>query len=271
LTLRRTLSAAPGRAARRRTAATTLRYTAAMLRDARFGGALALAVGLIVSTWIAVHALERIKSDNTIQVTGSAKRRIKSDLIVWRAHVASSGADLRGAYRTLATTVPRVTAYLEKNGIPKAQLVVSAVTTRALHPRDKEGMQLEDVVSGYALQQTIEVRSLELDKVSALARKATELIEEGIPLQSDPPEFHYTKLAELKLQMLAEAARDSRQRAEEIAKATGARIGVVRQARMGVIQINPADSTDVSGEGNNDTTSLDKDIISVVASTFAIE
>lgn len=242
-----------------------------MFRDARFGGAIALAVGLILSTWIAVRALERIKSDNTIQVTGSAKRRIRSDLIVWRSHVTVSGPELRAAYRTLAANVPKVTAYLEKKGIPKEQLVVSAVSTRALHPRTSQGDQNEDVVTGYALSQSIEVRSLDIDKVSALSRQATELIEEGIPLQSDPPAFHYTKLAELKLQMLAEAARDSRQRAEEIARATGARIGVLRQARMGVIQINPADSTDVSGEGNNDTSSLDKDIISVIASTFALD
>lgn len=242
-----------------------------MIRDARFGGALALALGLVLSTWLAVRGLERMKSDNTIQVTGSAKRRIRSDLIVWRAHVAVSGPDLKAAYRTLATNVPRVTGYLQKKGIPKEQLVVSAVTTRSLHPRDGQGAPVEDVVSGYALSQTIEVRSRDMDRVSALSREATELIDEGIPLQSDPPEFHYTKVAELKLQMLAEAARDSRRRAEEIASATGARIGMLRQARMGVIQINPADSTEVSGEGNNDTSALDKDIISVIASTFALE
>ena len=40
---------------------------------------------------------------------------------------------------------------------------------------------------------------------------------------------------------------------------------------MGVIQINPADSTDVSGEGNNDTSSLEKDIISVVHATYALQ
>lgn len=242
-----------------------------MLKDARFGGAVALAVALVLSTFIGVRALERIKSDNTIQVTGSAKRRIRSDLIVWRARVAASAPELKAAYRALATSIPRVTGYLQKKGIPKEQLVVSAVVTHPLHPRDPQGGEQQDVISGYALEQTIEVRSLEIDKVSALARQATELIEEGIPLQSDPPEFHYTKLAELKLQMLAEAARDSRQRAEEIARATGARIGLLRQARMGVIQINPADSTDVSGEGNNDTSALDKDIISVVASTFALD
>jgi hypothetical protein len=242
-----------------------------MLRDARFGGAVVLGVALVLATWIAVRALERMKSDNTIQVTGSAKRRIRSDLIVWRAHVEVSGADLKSAYRTLSANVPRVTGYLAGKGLAKDKMVVSAVTTRPLHPRGKDGEVLDDVVNGYVLSQSVEVRSTDIDKVSALSRQATELIEEGIPLQSDPPEFQYTKLAELKLQMLAEAARDSRLRAEEIARATGARIGVVRQARMGVIQINPADSTDVSGEGNNDTSSLEKDIISVVASTFAME
>jgi hypothetical protein len=241
-----------------------------MFRDAKFGGAVALALGLVFSTWIAVRAFERIKSDNTIQVTGSAKKRIRSDLIVWRAHISVSGPELRSAYRTLATNVPRVTGYLVKHGIPKDQMVVSAVSTRPLHPRGAQGEPIEDVVNGYELTQSIEVRSLDLDKVGALSRQATELIEDGIPLQSDPPEYHYTKLAELKLQMLAEAARDSRLRAEEIARASGARIGALRQARMGVIQINPADSTDVSGEGNNDTSSLDKDIISVIASTFAL-
>ena len=100
-----------------------------MFRDAKFGGAVALALGLVFSTWIAVRAFERIKSDNTIQVTGSAKKRIRSDLIVWRAHISVSGPELRSAYRTLATNVPRVTGYLVKNGIPKDQMVVSAVST----------------------------------------------------------------------------------------------------------------------------------------------
>ncbi len=96
-------------------------------------------------------------------------------------------------------------------------------------------------------------------------------MEQGVELESDAPEYIYTKLGDLKIQMLAEAARDSRVRAEQIASSTGAKIGPLRSARMGVIQINPADSTEVSNEGNNDTTSEEKDILTVVASTFALE
>ncbi len=71
--------------------------------------------------------------------------------------------------------------------------------------------------------------------------------------------------------MLAEAAKDAHVRGEQIARSTGATLGPLRSARMGVIQINPADSTETSNEGNNDTSSLDKDVIAVVTSNFQLE
>ena len=242
-----------------------------MKNDGRFLMGVALAVGLVGATVVGARALVRIKSDETIQVTGSAKRRIKSDLVVWSAKVSSRSTQMRAAYKTLAASVPKVTAYLEKAGVPKAQIKVHSIATKSMHPRDKEGRELEDVITGYTMEQTIEVRSSDVEKVGQISREVTELIDEGIELESDSPEYIYTKLGDLKIQMLAEAAKDSRTRAEQIANSTRAKIGPLRSARMGVIQINPADSTETSNEGNNDTSSLEKDIITVVGSTFALE
>jgi len=45
----------------------------------------------------------------------------------------------------------------------------------------------------------------------------------------------------------------------------------VRSARMGVLQITPADSNEVSGEGMNDTSALEKDITAVVNISFAVD
>lgn len=237
----------------------------------RIIGGLIVALAVIGSTMIMAKAIERVRSDNSIQITGSAKRRIRSDLIIWTAQVTTQAPTMSAAYKSLAASLPKVTSFLEKKGIPKTQVVVSAVSIRRLHPHDKDGRELQEQVSGYAMDQTVEVRSPDVDKVAQVAREATQLIEEGVELESRPPEFHYTKLGELKIQMLAEAAKDSRVRAEQIASSTGAKIGPVRSARMGVIQINAADSTDVSNEGNNDTSSIDKDILTVVAATFALE
>ena len=71
--------------------------------------------------------------------------------------------------------------------------------------------------------------------------------------------------------MLSEAAKDAKVRAEKIAESTGSSIGSVRSARMGGLQITPADSNEVSDMGMNDTSSLDKDITAVVNVAFAVD
>jgi hypothetical protein len=140
-----------------------------------------------------------------------------------------------------------------------------------MHAHDKQGRELEETVTGYTMSQTVEVRSSDVDRVTEVSRAATELINQGIMIDSGAPEYHYTRLGELKIQMLHEAAKDTRVRAQQIADATGAKLGPLRSARMGVMQINPADSTETSSEGNNDTSSLDKDVIAVVTSNFQLE
>lgn len=233
---------------------------------------IALALGLIGATAVGSRALVRVKSeDQTIAVTGSAKRRIRSDLVIWTATVSYKGDSMQGAYKSLAAATPKVVDYLKQKGIKPGEIVVDSIATKTMHAHDKEGRELEETITGYTMSQTVEVRSGDVDRVTEVSRAATELINQGIMLESNAPEYHYTKLADLKIQMLHEAARDTRVRAEQIADATRARLGALRSARMGVMQINPADSTETSSEGNNDVSSIDKDVMAVVSSNFQLE
>src|SRR4030095_5953333 len=53
----------------------------------RFLSGVSLAIGLVLAAWIGAGALVRIKTqDQTITVTGSARRQIVSDAVVWRAY-----------------------------------------------------------------------------------------------------------------------------------------------------------------------------------------
>lgn len=236
-----------------------------------FAAGLALAVGLVLAALIATWGVTRLRSaDQTIVVTGSARKRITSDLIVWRAGVSYQAPQLSDAYRALTGAVPRVKAYLAGKGVPESQMTVSSISSTTQQGRDRDGQETGQIV-GYTLRQTIEIRSTDVDKISRLSREATELINQGILLESMAPEYHYTKLGDLKIQMLAEAARDAKTRAEQIARSVGSRIGAVRAARMGVLQITPADSNEVSDSGMSDTSSREKDITSVVNITFAVE
>jgi uncharacterized protein len=69
---------------------------------------------------------------------------------------------------------------------------------------------------------------------------------------------------------MAEATKDARARAEQIAAQGGRTIKQLRSARMGVVQINPRYSAATSWEGNNDTSSLEKTMITTVNATFAL-
>ncbi|MBC7808679.1 MAG: SIMPL domain-containing protein [Akkermansiaceae bacterium] len=229
-----------------------------------------LAAGLVLSTMIGVWGMTQVKqADQTIVVTGSAKKRITSDKVIWKAGISFQAPRLQDAYVALRVNMPRVRSYLLSKGVKPGEIKLSAIESQTITARGPNG---EDTgrLSGFSLKQSIEVRSNDVARVEKLSREATELINQGILLESYPPQYVYTKLADVKQSMLAEAAKDAKARAEKVAASVGSRIGGVRSARMGVLQITPADSNDVSDSGMNDTSSVDKDITSVVSVTFAV-
>ncbi|MDD5428480.1 MAG: SIMPL domain-containing protein [Candidatus Omnitrophica bacterium] len=205
-----------------------------------------------------------------INVTGSATKEIRSDYIVWRGEFKRREANLKAAYKLLKEDLDEVKAYLVSKGVTEPETDISQVITETVYKKNKEGNDTNDI-QGYCLTQAVEIRSNDVDKIDTVSRESTELIDRGIQFTSFAPEYFYTKLDDLKIEMLAKATENAKARAANMAKATGNRIGFMRSARMGVFQITPATSTDVSDYGVNDTTSLDKKVMAVVTVSFAIE
>jgi hypothetical protein len=247
--------------------------------NSSFRSALAIAISIVLASTIGSWAfLSGKKLSQTIEVTGSAKKRIKSDLIIWQVTVETESASLPEAYAKLTRDVDKTKTFLVAHGVPENIVNISAVDTTPVRPASRQTYSEEGPhptfsgqVSGYHLKQSLSVRSSDVDKITAVSRQVTELVNQGLLLTSEAPQYLYTHLAETKVEILAAAARDAKERAQQIASSTGSRIGDIRQASMGVLQITAADSVDVSGMGENDTKSLDKDITAVVHVTFAIE
>jgi len=252
--------------------------------NGQFRSALALSLAIVLASLIASSAFLKAKRlDQTIKVTGSTKRRIKSDLMVWRTSVSAEAATLADAYSRLSRDVEKTKVFLVAQGFPENQIVISAVKTTPIRssPRGLQKMQVapEDAgsasfnnrVTSYTLMQSLEIRSAEIDKLTATSRKVTQLINQGILLESNEPEYLYTKLAELKVVMLADAARDARERAAQIVSSAGGKVGEMRSAEMGVMQVNAADANEISGYGVNDMNSVEKDVLAVVHVTFALD
>ncbi|MCY3021445.1 MAG: SIMPL domain-containing protein [Planctomycetota bacterium] len=236
--------------------------------------AVGAAGGLVTSTLVASRAYrqryeETQKGQQALAVTGSARRRIVSDLAVWRITVRGEGTDLKAAYNVLQEGFDRVKAFLEAQKFTADENSVGPINTTAHYARTAKGQETCKVEQ-YSLERTFCVTSPRLTVVTTAAAEVTELIKDGVQVVSAAPEYHYTKLGELKVEMLGEASRDARTRAEQIASNAGCMVTQLRDARMGVMQITRPYSTEVSNSGLNDSTSIEKDVTAVVALSFGL-
>src|SRR5256885_11792742 len=120
-----------------------------MDRYGRFQLGVALALGIVAATLVASRALVRVKSeDQTIGVTGSAKRRIRSDQVIWSATISYKGDTMQSAYKALAAATPKVVEYLKHKGIKAGEIVVDSIDHKPMHVHDKEGSELEATITG---------------------------------------------------------------------------------------------------------------------------
>ncbi|HWA28586.1 MAG TPA: SIMPL domain-containing protein [Lacunisphaera sp.] len=231
---------------------------------------LALAAALVLTALVFANAWTRISESQVISVTGSARRNVRSDLVVWRASFSVEAPTLIEAQQKLRADHAKVAAYFQRRGIEG--FVTSPVQIRELvaKMRNDDDDTVTNVRIGYRLTHAIEVRSEDIERLPRLAGDSGELLQEGVAFESGGFEFIYTKAGEAKVEMMADATRDARERAERIAASGGGQVSALRSARMGVVQINPLHSSATSWEGNNDTSAVDKTITATVTATFAL-
>lgn len=251
----------------------------ARTQDLRPLGPISLAIAMVVATFVAANTWERVKvkpEARSIEITGSAKKRIVSDLIEWSASIEASAPDRMAAYKQLHDHASRAQEFLTARGVATKEIWASSVSVDAIYETEYIGTGEDRIarqdLKGYMARQSVVVRSADVPLVEKMSREVTELLEQGITITSAAPLYHYTKLGEMKIEMLAEASKDARTRAENmVSSAGGATLGKLKRADMGIININPANSTQGSWDGNNDTTSLEKDIITIIHATYELD
>jgi hypothetical protein len=219
-----------------------------------------LAAGLVGAAMVVTRAWIFLHESAVISVTGSAARDVLSDLIVWKGNFQVEDATLAQAQDRWAADLARIETFLKADSV-----TVTEVKSRPT----KEDLQIKTVA--YNLSQDIQFTSTNSDQVAAIGRDAISVVRQGVLFTSHAPEFIYTKAADAKISMLAEATRDAQVRAEKIAAQGRRALGDMRAARMGVFQITPRYSTETSSEGLNDTTTNEKTIRAVVSATFALK
>ncbi|HOX27115.1 MAG TPA: SIMPL domain-containing protein [Candidatus Krumholzibacteria bacterium] len=220
---------------------------------------------ILATTWRG-----NVKVAQTLQVTGSAKIDLVSDLGRLQFSIQGRGTTAEDAWRDLQRQLPIVMRFLDGRGVPEAALETFPVNSWAIDEFDERGNRTGRIIS-YVSTQSFLVELSDVKLVKQLSLDLAGLVTESVAVETSMPEYLYLDLAAVKEEVQALAAEDAMRRAQKVAAAAGAKLGPIRDARMGVLQVTPRHSTVVSDYGVNDNSSIEKQITAVVHAKFAIE
>lgn len=217
-----------------------------------FGIAIIISAGLLGNAF-----MNRNSTDGTISVTGLGKADFTSDLIVWEGSYSTLNTNLKQAYADLEKNKKLITDYLNTKGINTNEIVFNAVSTLEKKEQNysETGRYMGDKFIGYVLSQSIKIESKNVEQIEKISREITELLNKGVQFYSQPPRYYYTKLADLKIEMISRATEDARIRAEKIAQNSGSFLGELIDAKMGIFQITGQNSNENYSWGGTFNTS----------------
>jgi hypothetical protein len=202
--------------------------------------ALLVALGLAVAGWFTSQGMARLKTqDRYVTVKGSAERIVDADLLVWPLPHTVGGNDLAEVQRRLAANTETIRRFFRDAGFEDGEIVVSPPR---LEDRWAYAYGDNRPPERFRYSNTVSLRTTKVDKALAALRNSGQLVGEGVMIdQGSQPDFDYTKLNDIKPALIAEATANARKSAEQFAKDSGARIGGIRSANQGVVDISNRD------------------------------
>ena len=227
-----------------------------------------LAAGLVCSAMLGTSAWVKIKNSQFVTVKGSVQKNIESDLAVWSGSFLVEAETLLDAQHKIQANRGIVAKFLGAAGVTNFTFAPIGIEELRATQKSADGFVSQRTV-GYRLSQTVSVESADVDRLDRL--DSTPLVEQGVIFTVASPQFIYSKAGDTKIEMLAEATKDARARAEQIATQGGRDIARLHDADQGIFQITPQHSIVTSWQGENDTTSRQKTITAVVTATFLLK
>lgn len=228
-----------------------------------------LAAGMVLAAVVASWTFYSVRSfDNVLSVTGSARKAVTSDAVLWRGSFSRTvlPSELKAGYDMMKKDRAAVMAFFKKNKVDEKNVTVSAVTMNEDYSYNATDVRPRNQI----LTQTVEVRSTDVAGLTAIAGNASDIINQGVFFSTQSLEYTYGKLPELRVELLKDAVKDARARAAGIAESDGQSVGKLKSASIGVVQVLAPSSIAVDDYGAYDTSSIEKEVMVTVRATFQL-
>ena len=239
-----------------------------------------LGISAIIASLIIGNAIRDMRTRDTISVTGSAEKIVKSDAGKWTLYVTRQATteNYNRVAKQIHDDTEVVQKYMIKKGIDEKGITFSPLVSTEICQQqnqstyDGNGKQRCSGVYTYSLSQVITIETGDVDMLKTLSLTAAlDLTDNGMQVVTQSVEFFYSKLADMRSDLISLAGKDARVRASALAKSGGNSLGSITDASQGVFQVTQVNSTEVSDYGTYDTSSIEKKITAVVRASFRVK
>jgi len=202
-----------------------------------------LAIGMVGSAWLIGKALYAAKAtERFVTVKGFAEKELPANLVIWPIAYSAVGDDLAEIQRRLDIDKQKISNFLEQRGFSSNEISTSIPQITDYQAQGYS--QHNGPRHRYSAQTILTLRSDKVGETKLAMQASDELVKSGVALMRNyeaTPEFLFTKLNDIKPEMIAAATKNARQAAEQFAEDSGSSVGAIKNARQGFFSINDRD------------------------------
>ncbi|WP_428353094.1 SIMPL domain-containing protein [Methyloprofundus sp.] len=192
-------------------------------------------------------AIQYKEYERTVTAKGLSEREYPADIVIWPIQFTESSNDLTQLYSSIEASNSKIKNFLEKNKIRSDEISISAPQIT-----DKSAQQYGNAKAEfrYTAQQTVTVYSENIQIVQDVMRLLPELGKTGIAFTGNnyqsQTDYIFTRLNEVKPEMIEEATCNAREVAEKFAADSDSKLGKIRRATQGQFSISARDKNSPS-------------------------
>ncbi|PBN42229.1 SIMPL domain-containing protein [Sphingobium sp. D43FB] len=208
------------------------------------GSAALLALGVVGGGYLLGDGLRRAKAaDRSVTVRGLAEKDVTADLATWSISYSATGFDLPTVRAEIDNNTKELQAYFTDLGFQPAELTPTGAGVN---------QYLNNGVNNITVTQRMLLRTTDIARAQRAVAQQFDLVRRGVTLQEGSGmRYSFTKLNDVKPQMVAAATKDARAAAEQFAKDAGSGVGGIKSATQGYFSIDARDGE--GGDGSSDT------------------
>ncbi len=210
-----------------------------------FGTAAILSIGMIAGGYLLGDGLLRAKdAERAVTVRGLAERDVTADLATWTISYSASSTDLGEAQSKVRRDTQAIEAFFKELGFPADALQPTGANVASF---TNEGL------TTYTVRKRLALRTEDIKRAQKAVARQVDLVGRGVFLEEGSGmAYTFTKLNDVKPEMVAEATKDARASAQQFAEDSGSGVGKIRDATQGYFTLEARDG-ETGGWGMSDS------------------